>query len=91
MAQTIKSLPAVQETWVQSLRREDPWRRKWQPTPIFLPGESHGQSNLVGSPWNCKESDTTEQFHFHFSAYLGGNPRKSQHRSEENQRPEGTN
>ena len=35
---------------------------KWQPTPLFLPGKSHGQRNLVGySPWGCKESDTTEQ------------------------------
>ena len=38
-----------------------PWRRKWQPTPIFLPGESHGQRNLLGyNPWGCKESDMTE-------------------------------
>ena len=37
------------------------WRRAWQPTPVFLPGESHGQRNLMGySPWGCKESDTTE-------------------------------
>ena len=37
------------------------WRRKWQPTPVFLPGESHGQRSLVGySPWGHKESDTTE-------------------------------
>ena len=44
------------------------WRRKWQPTPVFLPGESHGQRSLVGySPWGCKESDTTEQLHFHLS------------------------
>ena len=42
------------------------WRRKWQPTPIFLPGKSHGWRSLVGSsPWGCKESDTTEQLHFH--------------------------
>ena len=34
-----------------------PWRREWQPTPVFLPGESHGQRSLVGySPWGCKES-----------------------------------
>ena len=39
-----------------------PWRRKWQPTPAFLPGKSHGQGSLVGySPWSCKESDTTER------------------------------
>ena len=38
-----------------------PWRRKWQPTPVFLPGESHGQRSLVGfSPRGHKESDTTE-------------------------------
>ena len=38
------------------------WRRKWQPTPVFLPGESHGQRSLVGySPWGRKESDTTER------------------------------
>ena len=39
-----------------------PWRREWPPTPVFLPGEPHGQRRLVGySPWGCKESDTTEQ------------------------------
>ena len=38
-----------------------PWRRKWQPTPVFLPGESHGQGSLVGySPWRHKESDMAE-------------------------------
>ena len=37
------------------------WRRKWQPTPVFLPGESHGQRSLVGyGPWGCKELDMTE-------------------------------
>ena len=37
-----------------------PWRSKWQSTPVFLPGESHGQRSLVGySPWCCKESLTT--------------------------------
>ena len=50
-----------QEMRVRSLGREDPWRRKWHPTPVFLPGESHGQRSLVGySPWGCKELDTTE-------------------------------
>ena len=39
-----------------------PWRREWQPTPIFLPGESLGQRSLAGySPWGHKESDMTEQ------------------------------
>ena len=48
VAQTVKRLPAMRETRVRSLGREDPWRRKWQPTPVSLPGESHGRSSLVG-------------------------------------------
>ena len=41
---------------------------KWQPTPVLLPGESHGGRSLVGySPWGCKELDTTERLDFHFS------------------------
>ena len=67
VAQRLKRLPAMRETWVQSLGQEDPWRRKWQPTPIFLPGESHGRKSLVGySPRGRKESDTTERLHFRF-------------------------
>ena len=43
-------------------------RRQWQPTPVLLPGKSHGQRSLVGcSPWGHWESDTTECLHFHFS------------------------
>ena len=43
------------------------WRRKWQPTPVFLPGKSHGQRSLIGhSPWGRKESDTTKRFQFFF-------------------------
>ena len=62
MAQTVKNLPAIQETrcdpWVDKI----PWRKEWQLTPVFLPGEFHGQRNLVGySPWNCKELDMTER------------------------------
>ena len=42
----VKNPPAKQETWV------DPWIRNWQPTPVFLPGKSHGQRTLEGySPW----------------------------------------
>ena len=41
--------------------RKISWRRKWQPTPVFLPGKSYGQRRLVGySPWGCKELDTIE-------------------------------
>ena len=44
------------------------WRRRWHPTPVLLPGKSHGRRSLVGcSPWGREESDTTEQPHFHFS------------------------
>ncbi|XP_070322048.1 coiled-coil domain-containing protein 191 isoform X4 [Odocoileus virginianus] len=72
-AQLVKNLPAMQETWVQFLGWEDPPERKWQPTPLFLPGESHGQRSLAGySPWHCKnlcgyleeedESTTVQKF-----------------------------
>ena len=43
----INDLPAMQETWIRSLGWEDIWRREWQPTPVFLPGEFHGQRSLV--------------------------------------------
>ena len=46
-----------------------PGSRKWQPTPVFLPGKSHGQRSLVGySLWWCEESDTTEHTHTHISS-----------------------
>ena len=72
MAQRVKHLSAMQETQVQSLGQEDPpWRRKWHPTPVLLPGKSHGQRSLVGySPWGPKELDTTERLHFHFLSFL---------------------
>ena len=54
------------------------WRRKWQPTPVLLPGKFHGWRSLVDcSPWGCKESDTTERLHFLSIVPLGegnGNP-----------------
>ena len=47
------------------------WRRKWQPTPVLLPGKSHGQRSLVGySLWGREESDTTERLHFHFASLV---------------------
>ena len=59
MAQTVKRLPTMQETWVQSLVREDLLEKEMAThTPVFLPGKSHGQRRLVGySPWGHKESD----------------------------------
>ena len=51
VAQTVKNLPAMEETWVGKIL----WRRKWQPTPVFLSGKFHGQRSLVGhSPRGCE-------------------------------------
>ena len=55
------------------------WRRQWHPTPVLLPGKSHGWRSLVGcSPWGCWELDMTERLPFHFSlsriAKGNGNP-----------------
>ena len=50
------------EMWIQSLGREDPRRREWQPTPVFLPGTSHGQRSLVGySLCGCREVNLAKQ------------------------------
>ena len=44
----VKNPPAKQETWVLSLVEKVPWRKEWQPTPVFLPGGSHAQRSLEG-------------------------------------------
>ena len=64
VAQVVKNPPAMQETWVLSLVGKIPWRRKWQPTPILFPGESHGHEEpgrlqpvglqRVGHNWGTK-------------------------------------
>ena len=52
----------MQETQVEALGQEDALEKGMQPTPVFLPGEFHGQRHLAGySPWGCQEPDTTEQ------------------------------
>ena len=59
----VKNLPgnAGLNPWVRKI----PWRKKWQPTLVFLRGESHGGRSLLGySPWGHKESDTTVRLHF---------------------------
>ena len=65
VALVVKNLPANAkrpkrhsfDPWVRKI----PWRRAWQPIPMFLPGDSHGQRSLVGySTWGCKVSDMTE-------------------------------
>ena len=61
VAQTVKNLPAMKPGFDLRVGKI-PWRREWQPTPVFLPGEFHGQRSLMGcSPWGRKESDTTER------------------------------
>ena len=55
------------DSWVRNI----PWRREWQPTSVFLPGEFHGQRSLaVYSPWGHRESDTTERLTLSLSDYI---------------------
>ena len=62
MAHMVKNLPTMQETWVQSLGREDPLGKGMATHSSILSGEFHGQRSLVGySRWGRKESDTTER------------------------------
>ena len=56
-----QNLPAMQETWVESLDEKDPWRREWQPTLVFWPREFRGQRNLEGySPWDHNDLGMSE-------------------------------
>ena len=58
-AEDVKDMGLI-DPWVRKI----PWKRKWQPTPVFLHGEYHGQKSLVGySSWGCKELDTVEHAH----------------------------
>ena len=71
IALMVKNLPAMPETQVWSLGREDAVEKGRQPTPGFLPGESHGQRSLVGcSPWGHKELDTTERLSVYTHAVI---------------------
>ena len=58
VAQMVKNPSAMKETWVRSLGREDPWRRKWQPTPVFSRGKSNGQRSLGATVHGIKKSQT---------------------------------
>ena len=61
VAQMVKNLPAMQETWVLSLGQEDPLEKEMATHFRIIAGKSHGWRSLVGySPWGCKESDMTE-------------------------------
>ena len=75
----VKNQPAMQETQdmgIRSLHWKIPWR-KWQPTPVSLPGKSHGQRSLAGySPWGCKELDMTERLNT-FREYISDDLKQS--------------
>ena len=74
MTQMIKNLLQCRRPGFDPWVRKVLWRRQWHPTPVLLPGRSHGRRSLVGcSPWGREESDTTERLHFHFSlSCIGG-------------------
>ena len=65
---TILSFPGTSHVSYHTHHLQPPtWRRQWHPTPVRLPGKSHGRRSLVGcSPWGREESDMTERLHFHF-------------------------
>ena len=78
VAQMVKNMHAVQENgfypWVGNI----PWRRNWQPTPVFFPGEFCGQRSLVGySPWCLKGLHTNERLCFHFISHGKVRPKNS--------------
>ena len=65
MTQTVENF----NPWVKKIPR----RREWQSTPVFLPGEFHGQRSLAGySPWGCKELDTPEQLSHKLHEWVDG-------------------
>ena len=67
----VKNLPETQEARFDPWVRKILWRRECQSTPVFLPGESHGQRSLAGyNPWDCKESDTTKWLILHYYKHL---------------------
>ena len=67
VTKTVKNLPACGKHGFNPWVGKIPWKRKWQLTPIFLPGESHGQRSLAGySSCDCKESDMTKRLTIHF-------------------------
>ena len=77
----VKNSPASAEDtehgfnpWVRMV----PWRREWQPSPVFLPGKSHGQRSLWGYiEWNHKEMDMTEQLSAHLFSLENGERRRN--------------
>ena len=79
---SVGNLPAMQETWVRSRVGKIPWRRKWQPTPVSLPGKSHGQRSLAGysprgrkSQTRLSDYTTTTTTHSHVRDAANGLPK----------------
>ena len=73
VTQTVKNLPAMQETQVWYLGQEDRLEKEWLPIPVFLPGEFHRQRSLAGySPRGCKELDMTSTFTFSWLCHEPG-------------------
>ena len=71
VSQTVKNMPAMRETWVWFLGWEDPLEKKWQSTPVYLPGKSYGHRSLAGySQWGHKELNTTEQLNTHTRTHI---------------------
>ena len=71
VVQTVKNLLAMWETGFDSRIRKIPWRRAWLSTPVFLPGEFHGQRSLMGySPLGHKEWDMTERLTLSLSLFI---------------------
>ena len=63
----------MERWWMMNQKNMGPWRRQWHPTPVLLPGKSHGWRSWVGcSPWGREESDATERLHFQFSLSCTG-------------------
>ena len=78
VGQMVKNLPAMHKTWFDPWVRKIPWRREWQPTPVFRPGEFYGQRSLAGYSPSHKELDMTERLTFSlfsplFKAYIPEN------------------
>ena len=71
VVQSVKSLPAMEKTWVWSLGQEDSLEKEMASHPSILAWRTHGERSLAGySPWGRKESDTTEWLSLHFTSLL---------------------
>ena len=68
VGQKVNNLPSCRRPRFNPWVGKMPWRRKWQPTPVYLPREFHGQRSLESCPRGCKESDTTEKLKHTFLA-----------------------